>query len=101
MRAARFAIFLAVVLAINLVFHGYLWLRLVRSPGWPSPWGRIGATILFSLALVLSISMYFMRSAPHGVIVPLAWISFTWMGLVFLFFVLLLVTEPLRPLLRL
>jgi predicted MPP superfamily phosphohydrolase len=101
MRAARFAIFLAVVLAINLVFHGYLWLRLVRSPGWPAPWGRIGAAILVSLALVLSISMYFMRSAPHGVIVPLAWISFTWMGLVFLFFVLLLVTEPLRPLLRL
>jgi uncharacterized protein len=101
MRAARFAIFIAVLLAINLVFHGYLWLRLVRSPGWPAPWGRISAAILVSLALVLAISMYFMRSAPHGVVVPLAWISFTWMGLVFLLFVLLLVTEPLRPLLRL
>jgi hypothetical protein len=100
MRAARFAIFIATVLAINLVFHGYLWLRLVRAPGWPAPWGRIGTAILFSLALVLSISMYLMRSAPQGVVVPLAWISFTWMGLVFLFLVLLLVTEPFRPLLR-
>jgi hypothetical protein len=100
MRAARFAIFIAIVLAINLVFHGYLWLRLVRSPSWPAPWARIGTAVLFSLALVLSISMYLMRSAPQGVVVPLAWISFTWMGLVFLFFVLLLAAEPLRPLLR-
>jgi hypothetical protein len=100
MRAARIAIFISVVLAINLVFHGYLWLRLVRSPNWPAPWGRAGTAILLSLALVLPVSMYFMRSAPHAVGVPLAWIGFTWMGLVFLFFVLLLVAEPLRPLLR-
>jgi predicted MPP superfamily phosphohydrolase len=101
MRIARFAIFLAIVLVINLIFHGYLWLRLVRSPNWPAPWGRAGTATIALFALVLSISMFLMHSAPHGVVVPLAWISFTWMGLVFLFFALLLVTEPLRPVLRL
>ena len=100
MRAARFAGFIVIVLVINLVIHGYLWLRLVRSPSWPAPWSRVGTATLLLLALALCISMYLMRSAPRGVVVPLAWISFTWMGLVFLFFVLLLVAEPFRPLLR-
>jgi uncharacterized protein len=100
MKIARAASFIAVVLAIFLIFHGYLWLRLVRSPGWPAPWGRVGAVIVLTLALVLLVSLPLMRSAPRGAVVPLAWISFTWMGLVFLFFVMLLATEPLRPLLR-
>lgn len=101
MRAARFAIFLSVVIAINLILHGVLWLRLVRSPGWPSPWGRIGTVVLVGLAALLSASLYLMRVAPRGLGAVLAWVGFTWLGLVFLFFVLLLVAEPLRPLLRL
>jgi uncharacterized protein len=101
MRAARLAIFLSIVLFINLLLHGYLWLRLVRSPGWPAPWGRIGTAVLVGLALLFSASLYFMRVAPRSVGTVLAWIGFIWLGLVFLFFLLLLATEPLRPLLRL
>lgn len=100
MRVARIAIFLAIVLIINAVFHGYLWLRLVRSPAWPAPWTRAGTASILLLALVLSVSVFLVRSAPLGPIVPLSWVSFIWMGLVFLFFVLLLVSEPLRPLVR-
>ncbi len=100
MRTAGLAIFLATVFAVNFALHGYLWWRLVRSPGWPAPWPRVGAVAIFSLAVVLSASVFLMRIAPRGVTVPLDWIGFVWLGLLFYFFVLLLAAEPLRPLLR-
>jgi predicted MPP superfamily phosphohydrolase len=100
MRTAGFVVFLAIVFTINLALHGYLWWRLVRSPGWPAPWTRVGTVATFSLAVALSASLVLMRIAPRTVTVPLAWIGFVWLGLLFYFFVLLLAAEPLRPLLR-
>lgn len=46
---------------------------------------------------LLVLAMALLRSAPRAVIAPLAWVSFTWVGLAFLLLVLFLVTEPLRP----
>jgi hypothetical protein len=101
MRAAGFVLFIAVAFAVNLALHGYLWWRLVRSPGWPAPWPRVGTAVLIGFALVLSAAVALLRTAPRVVAVPLAWIGFVWLGLAFLLLVLLLVAEPARPLLRL
>jgi uncharacterized protein len=100
MRATGFIVFLIVVFAINFALHGYLWWRLVRSPGWPAPWSRAGGAAVLVLALMLSAALLLMRHAPRGIATPLAWVGFTWLGLLFVMFVLLLAAEPLRPLLR-
>ena len=101
MRAAGFAVFFAIVLAINFALHGYLWWRIVRAPAWPAPWSRTGTIALLTLAIALAAALPLARTAPRGVAVPISWIAFTWLGLLFLIFVLLLVAEPLRPALRL
>jgi len=100
MRAASIAVFIAIVLAINFALHGYIWWRVVRVPAWPAPWTRIGTIALIALSLVLASVVPLVRAAPRGVAVPAAWVAFTWLGLLFILFVLVLVSEPLRPLLR-
>jgi uncharacterized protein len=101
MRAAGFVVFFAVVLTINFALHGYLWWRVVRAPAWPAPWTRGGTAVLLALALILAAALPLARVAPRGIAVPLSWVAFVWLGLLFLLFVLLLLTEPLRPALRL
>lgn len=100
MRTAGIIVFISIVLVINLALHGYLWWRLVRAPAWPAPWPRAGGIATLALALILTAALLLMRHAPRGIAVPLSWVGFSWLGLLFLLFVLLLVAEPLRPLAR-
>ena len=100
MRSAGFVIFVSVVFAINLALHTYLWWRLVRSPGWPAPWPRAGTIAIIGLGLALTAAVALIRVVPRGAAVPLAWVGFVWLGLAFVYLVLLLVAEPVRPVLR-
>lgn len=100
MRAAGIIVFISIILVINLALHGYLWWRLVRAPAWPAPWPRVGGIATLALALTLTAALLLMRHAPRDLAVPLSWVGFSWLGLLFLMFVLLLIAEPLRPLVR-
>lgn len=98
LEALAFAGTLLVVLA---AIHWYLWFRLVRGP---LPVGRprrlLGGLLVALLALPV-IAMVGDRSWPPAVVRPLQWVGFVWIGLMLYLFVVLLVLELPRLVVRL
>ncbi len=92
----RVAVFLLVVSGLTAGVHYYLWLRLVRSPAWPSPWLAVGTWALVALALSIPLGMLTSRVVPREIASPVAWTAFVWMGALFLCLVMLLPAELLR-----
>ena len=80
----RVAIFLAVVLALNGLAHAYIYHRLVRRPQWPSPLARrMLGSALVGLAVFLPLAMIASRFLPRPAAQPVAYLAFTWMGMIF------------------
>lgn len=78
----RYPVFLAVfVLLVGLV-HYYLWMRLVRDTAIPHPWSIAGGALISFLAVSLFASALAIRG-PRAVAVPILWVGYTWLGLVF------------------
>jgi predicted MPP superfamily phosphohydrolase len=92
---SRFLIFIAVVLAIAIGVHWYLWARLVRDTHLPSPWNGLVTAALVALAINIPLGLAVGRRVPalRGV---LGWPAFVWMGVMFLLFVGLLSADVLR-----
>lgn len=94
----RFAIFLAVALAVLGGMHFYLWLRLVRDPALPAPWRAIATVVLVLLAVSLPIAMFTWRLAilPPALsrLVPV--VAFTWLGVAFILFCAVLALDLVR-----
>jgi predicted MPP superfamily phosphohydrolase len=91
----RFAFFIAVVLAITVCVHYYLWTRLVRDPGWPAPWAALASGALALFAIGMPLAMFLGRKHPAAAR-ALGWPAFTWMGVMFLLFVSLLGVDLVR-----
>jgi predicted MPP superfamily phosphohydrolase len=87
---------LSIFTGLLLLIHRYLWARLVRDPGWPAPWGRTLAILLFALAASIPLALPAMRLAPRAVSGPLSWIAYTWLGLMFYLLLLTLVGDAGR-----
>jgi len=88
--------FLVVLGSILASMHLYVWARLVKDttrPGWVR---RIGSTIVAGLALLLIATLALMGSVDPVI----AWPGYLWFGLVAYLFLVLLVLEPLRWVLR-
>lgn len=94
--ATRIAVFLAVVFGLTAALHYYLWVRLVRDPALPAPWGAIGTWVLVGLALSIPVGLIASQVLSREATTPFAWVSFGWMGVMFLLFVLLLPGELVR-----
>ena len=100
MRVARplvsFLVFLAVALAILGGMHAYLWLRLVRDTGLAEPWRRAATWSLVGGALLIPAGILASRLSGLALsrAVPLA--AFVWLGLAFLLFAALLLTDAVR-----
>ncbi|MDP9034878.1 MAG: metallophosphoesterase [Myxococcota bacterium] len=84
----RMAIAAAVVSALSFLIHGYVWLRLVRDPAWPAPWGRVLTVTAASLAVLVPLAFLSMRWTDRSVNGPVAWVAYLWLG--FAFYLLLL-----------
>jgi predicted MPP superfamily phosphohydrolase len=96
----RIFVFVAVVLAIAVGVHYYLWARLVRDPHLPGPWRELASVALVLLAVGMPLSMIVGRKhAAAGRV--LAWPAFTWMGIMFLLLTTLVATDFLRLVLSL
>jgi predicted MPP superfamily phosphohydrolase len=95
-RPLSFAIFLGVSLAILAGMHAYLWLRLVRDPSLPEPWRRIATVALVLLVVAMPLGLVALRLAPQPFarLVPVA--TFTWLGLAFLLFSVLVAVDLVR-----
>jgi hypothetical protein len=92
----RFAIFLSVVSALSLLLHGYLWVRLVRDPGWTGPWRNLATVGLWSLAALIPLGAVAWRLVPGRVTTVLSWTGYLWMGAMLYLLLPLWLTEPLR-----
>jgi predicted MPP superfamily phosphohydrolase len=91
--ASRVLIALGIVTTLVVLLHRYLWARLVRDPGWAAPWGRVLGGAIVVLAVLIPVAFLAMRALPRSVNGPLAWIAYSWMGLVLYLFLLIVLTD--------
>ncbi len=96
MTLARLAIFLSVVLSVTAGVHYYLWARLVRDLAWPAPWHTGLSIAIAALALLIPAGIVMARLLPRELSSPVMWVLFTWMGLMFFLFVLLIPADAVR-----
>lgn len=90
------AFFLVVMLAITGGLHGYLYYRLVKTPGLGPAFERAGAWVLGVGAVVMVGGLFASRALPRPAASLISYVSFGWMGLVVLAFFLTLSSELLR-----
>lgn len=96
MSIARAITMLAVLAGISGGIHYYFWVRLVRDTHLPGPWSRI-ATIALAVLAVLCVSwILFIRFVPRPLGSPILWVTFTWFGIMFFTFVLLVPADIIR-----
>ena len=86
--------FVAVALLILGGMHYYVWARLVRDPHLPPGATRLATAVLVTMAVLLPLTLFLsrLRDAPR----LLVWISFLWMGVVFLLFAFLAISDAGR-----
>jgi predicted MPP superfamily phosphohydrolase len=87
-RLVSFLLFFAIALGVLALAHGYLWMRLVRDPAWPSPYRQLGTAVIITLGLGLPLGMVLSRLF-EGTARPVVYALFVWMGLMFLLVVVL------------
>ncbi|MEO5768369.1 MAG: metallophosphoesterase, partial [Polyangia bacterium] len=88
------------MLGVLLGLHYYLWVRLVRDPRWPAPWGTVGAIILLLITLSIPVTFILIRRSS-GAARLMAWPVFIWIGLMFLLVVTLAGSDLARAVLAL
>ncbi|HWA77776.1 MAG TPA: metallophosphoesterase [Polyangiaceae bacterium] len=95
-RTVSFLLFFSVALSLVGGVHYYLWARLVRDPGLPPDLHR-GLTILFwALFLTVPIGLVLARSIDNAAGRTFLWVSFIWLGLLLLLFVVVGALDLLR-----
>ncbi len=96
MSLGRIALFLLVTSSVSFGLHYFVWMRLVRDASLPSGLSR-GLTIgIIALGVFMSLSFPLTRLLPRTVGSPIAWIAYTWMGLLAIWFFTLVPMEVLR-----
>jgi uncharacterized protein len=91
----RLLTFLAIALGLLGAIHYYLWVRLVRDPQLPAPWGTVATSLLVLLAA--SIPAVLILGRRHQLFRDLfAWPAYLWLGLMFLFLVVLAAGDGVR-----
>ena len=91
-----FAVFGLVASALVAALHYYLWTRLVRDPRMPAPYDKAATAALVLLALVIPATMMLTRLVSATAARGLAWTAFTWMGVMFILFMVLLAVAETR-----
>ena len=79
-------VFLVVFGAVLGSAHYYLWVRLVRAPAWPAPWSTVGTVALVLAWAALMASFLLMRTSARTLASVTSWVSFTWLGCLFVLF---------------
>lgn len=98
MLVARVLFFVTTMVTVTVGLHRYLWVRLARDPAWPVGAQRLVAFVLVALVLATVATMVLVRTASRETLMPLAWVAYTWMGLLFFLVASLAVGDLLRML---
>jgi predicted MPP superfamily phosphohydrolase len=85
--------FLAVLATIVFGAHYYVWARLVRDALAPGAARTAATWAIATLGVLAVVMMPLRRLLPRTVASPLAWVAFTWGGLLFFALVLVGVTD--------
>jgi predicted MPP superfamily phosphohydrolase len=88
--------FLFTVIGITLGLHYYIWYRLFRETALGPPWTFLARILLLLLGSSLPLSFVFVRQGPTPFARSIFYPAYIWMGLLFLLFVLLLLTDLIR-----
>jgi predicted MPP superfamily phosphohydrolase len=92
MSPLRIVVALLIVTTILTGTHYYLWARFFRDPSLPEPWSSVGrwAIVFLGGLVVVGIAL---RRTPRSVSSPIAWVMYTWLGLLFFSFFLWLAVD--------
>lgn len=96
MRLLSYAIFVTMMLLVGGGMHFYIWTRLGRDPGWPSPWPKVTLGVAMALVVAVPLAVATHRALPRAVARILSLPAYVWMGVVFLLFVLVAASDLLR-----
>jgi uncharacterized protein len=96
MSVPRIVVALTVVSSILFGVHYYLWARLVRDPALPPPWSTVGASALIFLGSSGLIGFVLARFAPRSIASPIMWVVYTWIGVMFFLFLLVVVGDAAK-----
>jgi predicted MPP superfamily phosphohydrolase len=92
----RLLIFLAVVISVLFLIHFYIWRRILVPAALPQPWNRVAVIALFLLMMTVPLMFLTLRNSPNGIAVPIAWVAYVWIGVMFYLLVFGLVGDLLR-----
>jgi hypothetical protein len=93
MSVTRVLVALTVLSSVLFGVHYYLWARLVRDPGLPSPWNGVATTALAVLGVSSIVGFLLTRFAPRGVSSPIMWVVYVWLGVMFFLFMVLVASD--------
>lgn len=68
----------------TVLLHRYVWMRLVRDAVLPTPYHRAATIAIVALAIALWTMFPLSRVVPRSVMFPVALVTYTWIGVVFL-----------------
>ncbi len=66
--------------------HYYIWMRMIRDIGLPSPWLQMITGLLIVLGTSIPVSLFMARFFPFNVSRIVTFVPYTWMGVMMLFF---------------
>ena len=95
-RAAQFAVFFLVMVAVLGGMHFYIWARLVKDPAFGDPWRRLLTVLLVAGAVAIPSSFFALRARSTALVEGFVFGAMMWMGISFLLFSALVVADALR-----
>jgi predicted MPP superfamily phosphohydrolase len=93
MGVPRIVIALGILSSVLFGVHYYLWARLVRDPLLPAPWNGVATTALVVLGVSGLAGFALTRVAPRAFASPVMWVVYTWLGVMFFLFMLLVAAD--------
>lgn len=93
----RLIFILVAVPLIIAIWHRYLWARLVRDTELPRPYRQLATALIVVMGLMMPLGMFLTRARIDRTLgKAISLVSFGWMGLAFLLFVAVLLTDLLK-----
>ncbi|MEZ4271969.1 MAG: metallophosphoesterase [Myxococcota bacterium] len=88
--------FVTVALSIVALLHYYTWARLVRDSALATPWSYGLTALLILAAIGTPVGLLLRRKVAASISTPVAWLTYLWMGSMFLLVVVLGASDVLR-----
>lgn len=95
-RALSFFVFFSIAILVVGTVHYYIWARLVRDAHLPVTAHRALTAAFAVLFLATPLTLWGVRALRPELAKPIALVAFSWLGLLFLLFVLVACSELLR-----